>query len=144
MKCDFFFKKKFQLPMGMNVKSDENLFMDILSFVVHSFVFFIASNKNCMNIANDGFLLNYIPLKSEYPLILNYHCLCNSFIDTNFCDLSDILPQCRLNCIYQQKKSAWKPRKLHFAALVVYFIAFIKQFMLTNIVNKMSQYSIER
>lgn len=31
---------------------------------------FITWNKNCINVANDGFLLNYVPLKSEYPLML--------------------------------------------------------------------------
>lgn len=31
--------------MGMNVKSDENLFMDILSFVVCSFVFLLHQIK---------------------------------------------------------------------------------------------------
>lgn len=51
---------------GMECESDD-VFMDILSFVL--LLFFITSNKNCMNVANDGFLLNYVPLKSEYPLM---------------------------------------------------------------------------
>lgn len=74
-KCKTFYSLFFQ-PSPMECESDD-VFMDILSFVLlHSFLFslndffFITSNKNCMNIANDGFLLNYVPLKSEYPLML--------------------------------------------------------------------------